>query len=34
MQILSDNQFQYIPNHNECDACFITYVFIQIICDI
>ena len=34
MQILSDSQFQYIHSQNEFDtSCFVTHVFILIVCD-
>ena len=33
MQILFDSQFQYTPNHNEFDSCFVARVFILVICD-
>ena len=33
MQILSESQFQYNPNNNELDACFVTSVLILIKCD-
>ena len=33
MLILYEGQFQYTPNHNEFDTCFVTCVFILIICD-
>ena len=32
MQIVSDSQFQYTPNHNEFDKCFVSHVFFLMRC--